>query len=100
MFKDRIINPMCHHLPVCAGWKHLPLCADALVGRNIDCVCDGLVANSQAQVSNSTHVVLLHQDIFRLEITMSDTRFTYRIEDNISVQKNKPECKSFKHVVQ
>lgn len=63
---------------------HLPLGAHALVGRYVDCVCDGLVADGQAEVSDGTHAVLLHQDIFRLEVPVSDARLTCRRTDNTS----------------
>ena len=66
-------------------WKHLPLSAHALVRCYIDCVCDGLVADCQAEVSYSTHAILLDQDIFRLEVTVSNARFTCRRPDNTSL---------------
>lgn len=66
-------------------WKHLPLSAHALVRCYIDCVCDGLVADSQAEVSYGTHAVLLDQDIFRLEVTVSNARLTCGRTDNTSL---------------
>lgn len=57
---------------------HLPLGAHALVGGDIDCVCEGLVADCQAEVGDGTHEVLLNQDILRLEVTVSNARLTCR----------------------
>lgn len=56
----------------------LPLSPYALVWSYINCVCDGLMANCQTKVSYGAHTVLLNQYIFRLEVPMSDARFTFR----------------------
>lgn len=41
----------------------LPFGAHALVWGDVDGVRDGLVTDSQAQVSYGAHPVLLHQDV-------------------------------------
>ena len=43
------------------------------------------MADCQAEVSYGTHAVLLNQDIFRLEVTVSDPRLTCRRTDNTSL---------------
>lgn len=58
--------------------SYLPLRAHALVRSDIDGVCDGFVADSQAQVSDGAHSVLLNQDVLRFEVTVSNARFTCR----------------------
>ncbi len=87
-FKRPAKSPM--YISICAlmsewVWKHLPLGAHALVRCYIDCVCDGLVADCQAEVSYGTHAVLLNQDIFRLEVTVSNAGLTCRRTDDTSL---------------
>lgn len=43
------------------------------------------MADCQAKVSYSTHAVLLDQDIFRLEVTVSNARLTCRRTDDTSL---------------
>lgn len=58
------------------GW--LPLGADPLVGRNVNCVCDGLVAHSQAQVSYGAGAILFYQNVLGFQITVGNARLSYR----------------------
>lgn len=67
------------------SWKHLPLSAHTLVGSYIDCVCDGLMADCQSEVSDRARAVLLNKDIFRLEVTVSNAWLTCRGKDNNSL---------------
>lgn len=54
-----------------------PLGSDPLAGRDVDGVRGGVVADSQAQVSDGAGAVLLHQDVLGLQIPVSDARFSY-----------------------
>lgn len=49
-----------------------------MVGRYVDGVGGGVVFDGQAQVGDDRRAVLLHQDVFRLEVSMSDARFAYK----------------------
>lgn len=44
-------------------YVHRPFSAHSLIRGNINGVCAGVMAHSQAQVSDGTGTVLLHQDI-------------------------------------
>lgn len=49
-----------------------------MVGWYVDGVGGGVVFHSQAQVGDDRRAVLLHQDVFRLEVSVSDAGFAYK----------------------
>lgn len=52
--------------------QHRPLGANPLIGRDVDGVCGRVMTDSQAQVSNGTGAVLLHEDVFGLQVSVGD----------------------------
>lgn len=50
---------------VCGLCVCLPLGAHALVGSNVDSICDRLMAHCEAQISNGTREILFYQNVLR-----------------------------------
>lgn len=57
---------------------HRPLGAHPLIGRDVDGVCGRVVTDSQAQVSDGTGAVLLHEDVLGLQVSVGDAWFSCR----------------------
>lgn len=49
-----------------------------MVGRYVDGVGGGVVFHGQAQVGNDRRAVLLHQDVFRLKVSVSNAGFAFK----------------------
>lgn len=54
-----------------------PLGSHAVVGRDVDGVGGGVVFDSQTQICDGRRAVLLHQDVFGLQVSVSDGRFSW-----------------------
>ena len=50
--------------------------AHPVIGRDVDSVGAGVVFHGQAQVGDDGSAILLHQDIFGLDISVSNGRFS------------------------
>lgn len=48
-----------------------------MVGRDVDGVGGGVVFDSQTQIGDGRRAVLLHQDVFGLQVSVSDGRFSW-----------------------
>lgn len=49
-----------------------------MVGRYVDGVGGGVVFDGQAQVGDDRRAVFLHQDVFRLQVSVSDAGFAFK----------------------
>lgn len=67
-------------------FQHGPLGANPLIGRDVDGICGRVMTDSQAQVSNGTGAVLLHEDVFGLQVSVSDTWLSC---PNVNIQDRK-----------
>lgn len=54
----------------------LPFGSDPLVWCDVNGVGDRVVPDGQAQVSDGTRAILLHQDVLGLQVSVSDPRFS------------------------
>lgn len=54
----------------------LPFGSNPLVRGDVDGVCDGVMPDGQAEVSNGTRAVLLHQNILGFQVSVSNPRFS------------------------
>lgn len=52
-----------------------PFGSHSVVGRYVDGVGVGVVFHSQTQICDDRRAVLLNQDVFRLQVSVSDGRF-------------------------
>ena len=59
-------------------WRHVALCADAVVGRNVHRVRGGVVAHGQAEIGDGALAVALDEDVLALQVSMCDGQFTYK----------------------
>lgn len=57
-----------------------PLGSHSVVGRYVNGVGVGVVLHSQTQICDDRCTVLLHQHIFRLEVSVSDGRLPWNRE--------------------
>lgn len=67
----------CAHVCMCVT-ETQPLGSHSVVGRNVDGVTGGVVFHGQAQVSDGRRAVLLHQDVFRLKVSVSNAGFAFK----------------------
>lgn len=56
---------------------HGPLRANPLIGCDVNSVGGGVMTDSQAQVSDGTGTVLLHEDVLGLQVSVSDAWLSY-----------------------
>lgn len=54
-----------------------PLGSHSVVGRDVDGVGGGVVFDSQTQICDGRRAVLLHQDVFGLEVSVSNGGFSW-----------------------
>lgn len=64
----------------------IPLCSHSVIGRDIDRVRGRVMLHSQAQVCNGRRAIPLHQDIFGLQVPVSDRGFSCQMKHWINIQ--------------
>lgn len=72
-------------------WSHISFSPNPVVQLNIDGIRNDIVSHSKTQITDGAGAVCLDENILRLEISVSDGRFTLRT-DNLHVKMSKTSC--------